>query len=245
MIVFPAIDILDGQAVRLAQGSYDDVTTYNPDPVDQALAFVEAGASWIHVVDLDGARKGETGNDRVIERILAQVDVGIEVGGGIRTIDTIARYAEAGARRIVLGTMLARDPGFVEKAVDGFGDLLVAGIDARDGIVKVSGWTEGDGLRADDLVARLGGMGLRHLVFTDIANDGMQTGVDVDRYVEISALAGFPVVASGGIAYIDDIRALAAHPEAIEGAITGRAIYEGTLDLVEALAVFEEAGAAC
>ena len=235
MILFPAIDILDGQAVRLAQGSYDDVTTYNPDPVEQAAAFSDAGASWIHVVDLDGARTGETNNHVVIENIIAQTRLGIEVGGGIRTLETIARYAEAGAQRIVLGTKLARDPQFVEDAVKEFGDLLVAGIDARDGIVKVSGWTEGDGMRADDLIARLGDMGIGHLVYTDIANDGMQTGIDVERYREVAEIAGFPVVASGGVASIEDIERLAACPEAVEGAITGRAIYEGTLDLIEAL----------
>lgn len=243
MIVFPAIDILDGQAVRLAQGLYDDVTTYNPDPVDQAAAFAAAGAEWIHIVDLDGARSGETENHRVIERILSSVDIGIEVGGGIRSLETIGKYAEAGARRLVLGTKLATDPAFVNEAVREFGELLVAGIDARDGIVKVSGWTEGDSLRADDLIARLGDMGIGHLVYTDIANDGMSTGIDVERYLEVSRLAGFPVVASGGIASIADIEALAAHPEAIEGAITGRAVYEGTLDLAAALEASRKADA--
>lgn len=240
MILFPAIDILGGEAVRLAQGSYEDVTSYNPDPVAQAEQFAEAGAEWIHIVDLDGARSGETENDKVIGRILASVDIGIEVGGGIRTLQTIARYVEAGARRLVLGTKLATDPRFVEEAVREFGGYLVAGIDARDGIVKVSGWTEGDGLLADDLIARLGDMGIGHLVYTDIANDGMQTGIDMGRYLEVARIAGFPVVASGGVASIEDIRALAAHPEAIEGAITGKAVYEGTLDLGAALALCAE-----
>lgn len=237
MILFPAIDILGGQAVRLAQGSYSDVTLYNPDPVDQASAFAEAGAEWIHIVDLDGARTGETENDRTIARILEQTDIGIEVGGGIRTLETIGRYVEAGARRIVLGTKLATDPAFVEEAVGEFGDYLVAGIDAKDGRVAVRGWTESGGLMADDLVSRLGDMGIQHLVYTDISRDGMQTGIDVDRYVELAGIAGFPVVASGGIATMDDIEALAAAGEAIEGAIAGKAIYENSLDLSEALGI--------
>lgn len=238
MKLFPAIDILDGKAVRLTQGRYDEVKAYNPDPVDQAERFSAAGASWIHIVDLDGARTGRTENDKVIARILDSVDIGIEVGGGIRSLETISRYAEAGARRIVLGTKLATDRPFVDAAVAEFGDLLVAGIDARDGIVKVSGWTADDGILADDLVSQLGDMGIGHLVYTDIGRDGMQSGIDVDRYVELAQIAGFPVVASGGIATIEDIRALAAHPESIEGAITGRAIYEGTLDLGQALLEF-------
>ncbi len=235
MIIFPAIDILDGRAVRLRQGSYDDVTRYNDDPVEQAISFALAGASWIHVVDLNGAREGRSVNQGTIRRILANVSISIEIGGGMRTIEAIDSYIEAGADRIVLGTKLATDPAFVAEAVERFGERLVAGIDARDGIVAVSGWTEGSGIPADHLVSRLGEMGIGHLVFTDIASDGMQTGVDVERYLEISRLAGFPVVASGGIASIEDVRALAAHPEAIEGAISGKAIYEGRLDLAEAL----------
>lgn len=237
MIFFPAIDILDGQAVRLAQGSYSDVTLYNPDPVDQAAIFAEAGAEWIHIVDLDGARKGESSNDETIGRILSQSDIGIEVGGGIRTLETIDRYVEAGARRIVLGTKLATDPSFVEDAVREFGDYLVAGIDAKDGMVAIRGWTESEGLIADDLVSRLGDMGIGHLVYTDISRDGMQTGIDADRYVELSEIAGFPVVASGGVATIGDLEALVACGDAIEGAISGKAIYEKTLDLAEALEV--------
>ncbi|MGI6217800.1 MAG: 1-(5-phosphoribosyl)-5-[(5-phosphoribosylamino)methylideneamino]imidazole-4-carboxamide isomerase [Coriobacteriales bacterium] len=235
MIFFPAIDILEGRAVRLAQGSYSDVTTYNPDPVDQARVFADAGAEWIHIVDLDGAKTGKTENHKTIERILSSVDIGIEVGGGIRELETIGKYVEAGARRIVLGTKLATDPEFVERAVEEFGEFLVAGIDARDGRVSISGWTDDQAIMADDLVAKLPEMGISHLVFTDISNDGMQTGIDVDRYLEISKIAGFPVVASGGVAGIEDVRALAAHPEAIEGVISGKAIYEGKLDLEEAL----------
>lgn len=237
MIIFPAIDILDGKAVRLAQGSYSDVTQYNPDPVDQAISFAEAGARWIHVVDLDGAKKGVTQNHKVVEKILQSVNLGIEIGGGIRSLESISKYVEAGAKRIVLGTKLATDPKFVEDAVKEFGDYLVAGVDAKDGMVAISGWTESEGLKADDLVARLQDMGIGHLVYTNIANDGMRTGIDIDRYVELSKIAGFPVVVSGGVASIDDVEKAMAHCECIEGIIIGKAIYEKSVDLEEALAV--------
>ncbi len=235
MILFPAIDILDGRAVRLKQGSYDDVTTYNDDPVEQAAAFAQAGAEWIHVVDLNGAKEGTACNQKTISRILEQTGVFIEVGGGMRSIATIDSYIEAGAERIVLGTKLATDPDFVDEAVRLFGNHLVAGVDARDGMVAVSGWTESGGVSADELVGRLSTMGICHLVYTNIESDGMQTGIDVDAYLRIAETAGFPVVASGGVATISDIEALAAHPEAIEGAISGKAIYEGTLDLKAAI----------
>ncbi len=237
MILFPAIDILGGKAVRLAQGSYSDVTAYNPDPVDQAAVFAEAGAQWIHIVDLDGAKTGETENHKVIERILSQTRIGIEVGGGIRTLETIEKYVKAGAKRLVLGTKLATDPGFVKEAVAEFGPYLVAGIDARDGKVAVHGWTESEGIDAFELVSRLGDMGIAHLVYTDISKDGMQTGIDSDLYSKLADLAGFPVVASGGVASIDDIKALLKLGNRIEGVIAGKAIYEQTLDIHEALAM--------
>ena len=167
------------------------------------------------------------------------------MGGGIRSLEVIERYVAAGASRLVLGTKLATDPGFVAEAVDAFGDYLVAGLDARDGSVAISGWEDDARIDARELVGRLGDMGLRHLVFTDISNDGMQTGIDVDLYVELAGIAGFPVVASGGVATIDDIRALASVRDAIEGVIAGRAVYEGTLDVVEALAICAEGAHAC
>ena len=237
MLMFPAIDILDGKAVRLSQGSYSDVTQYNPDPVAQAIEFAQAGAQWIHIVDLDGAKKGVTQNHQVIERILSNVNIGIEVGGGIRSLESIEKYVNAGATRIVLGTKLATDPDFVREAVANYGQYLVAGIDAREGKVAISGWTEKQQVDAAELVGQLRDLGIFHLVYTDIANDGMQTGIDVDLYKRISDIAGFAVVASGGVASIKDIIALKAAGSAIEGVIAGRAIYEGTLDLRQALEV--------
>ncbi|HET6351118.1 MAG TPA: 1-(5-phosphoribosyl)-5-[(5-phosphoribosylamino)methylideneamino]imidazole-4-carboxamide isomerase [Coriobacteriia bacterium] len=237
MIVFPAIDILGGRAVRLSQGDYERVTVYNEDPVAQAREFAEAGAEWIHVVDLDGARDGVPGNIAVVERIAREVGLPVENGGGIRTLETMQRLADAGVTRMVLGTKLATDPAFVREAVSRFGaDGVVAGIDARDGMVAVEGWREGTSTPAAELVAELRDLGIRHLVYTDISRDGMQTGVNIEAYDEIAETAGFPVIASGGVSTLDDFRELAAlGPDVIEGAITGRALYEGAFKLKHAI----------
>jgi len=237
VIVFPAIDLLGGRAVRLAQGDYDRVTVYNEDPVAQAREFAEAGAEWIHVVDLDGARDGRPGNTAVVERIAREVGLPVQTGGGIRSLETMQRLADAGVARMVLGTKLATDPEFVREAVARFGaEGVVAGVDARDGMVAVEGWREGTATPAAELVSELVGFGIRHLVYTDISRDGMRTGVDVDGYELIAETAGFPVIASGGVSTLDDFRELAAlGPDTVEGAITGRALYEGAFKLKHAI----------
>ena len=237
MYLLPAIDILDGRAVRLAKGDYAQVTVYNDDPVDQARKFESQGATWIHVVDLDGARTGVPENIAIVERIVRETSLSVEVGGGIRTLKTLERLADIGAARMVLGTALVNDPDLARAAVERVGgDRLTAGIDAKGGEVAVSGWIEGSGVAACDLAREMGKAGFKHIVYTDIARDGMQTGIDVAAYRHVAEVAGFPVVASGGISTLDDIRALAAVGEgAIEGAITGRALYEGNFTLVQAL----------
>ena len=234
MYLLPAIDILGGKAVRLAKGDYAHVTVYNDDPIAQARAFEEAGARWLHVVDLDGAKSGEADNIAVIEGILAATDLNVEVGGGVRSIEAIERLMRAGVTRAVLGTALVRDPGFAAEAVSRFGgDALVAGIDARDGEVAVSGWCEGSGISAHDLAARMSALGYRHLVYTDIARDGMQTGLDPQAYVDMARAFGHPVVASGGVAGVADIERLAPVASSIEGVIAGRAIYRRALDVAQ------------
>lgn len=236
MIVFPAIDILGGRAVRLAQGDYDRVTVYNHDPVAQAALFAEQGAEWVHVVDLDGARDGVPGNIAVVERIVSEVGIPVQTGGGIRTINTMQRLADAGVSRMVLGTKLATDPQFVREAVARFGEAVTAGVDARDGMVAVHGWREGTATPAAELVGELRDLGVQHLVYTDISRDGMQTGVSVDAYEQIAETAGFPVIASGGVSTLEDFAALAAlGPDVVEGAITGRALYEGAFKLKHAI----------
>lgn len=246
MYLLPAIDILGGRAVRLAKGDYNAVTVYNDDPVAQARVFAEAGADWIHVVDLDGARSGIPENISIIERIIRETDLHVEVGGGVRSLDVVRRLTSVGVSRVVLGTALVTDQAFARDALAEFGDLLCAGIDARGGEVAVAGWREGSGVAADELVQTMGSWGFKHLVYTDIARDGMQTGIDPDAYVAMAQAFGNPVTASGGVASLADIEALLCVADSIEGIITGRAVYEGTLDVAEAIALCKRATeAAC
>jgi len=246
MILFPAIDLIAGKVVRLERGDRSRMTVYSDDPAAVARDFVARGACWVHVVDLSATfeedEDARAANLAAI-RAICQVDgIQVDTGGGVRDEAAIERLADAGCARIALGTVLVRDPAFAERAAATYGDLLVADIAAKDGEVRVNGWREGQGLLAKDLVARLAGLGFRHLVFTDIARDGMQTGIDVDAYRSIAEVAGFAVVASGGIATLDDIRALAAAgDDVIEGAITGRALYEGAFTLEDALATAGQA----
>lgn len=250
MILFPAIDLIGGRVVRLERGDRSRCTVYSEDPAAVAREFAAQGATWIHVVDLSSAFEEDeeacTANARAIGQICQVGGISVDVGGGVRSLARIDALAAAGAKRIALGTVLVREPGFAEVAARAFGDLLVADVAARDGAVKVNGWREGVSASLDDVVGQLAEQGFKHLVFTDIARDGMQTGIDVDAYRHVAEVAGFPVVASGGISTLDDIRALAAAgPGAVEGCITGRALYEGSFTLVDALAVAGGEGDAC
>lgn len=236
MYLLPAIDILDGFAVRLKKGDYDLVTYYNDDPVEQAKIFEAAGARWVHVVDLNGARSGEQENLDIIEAIATQTNLKVESGGGVRSLEAIARLHDAGVARVVLGTALVTDVAFAAEALMSYGDALCAGIDARAGEAAISGWQEGGNMQAEELVGEMGVLGFQHLVYTDIARDGMQTGIDAAAYEHVAKVFGRPVIASGGITNMDDLRALVEVADSIEGVITGRAIYEGSLDLKEALA---------
>ena len=246
MIVFPAIDLIDGKVVRLERGDRSRMKVYSDDPVAQARAFVEQGATWLHVVDLSAAleedEEARAANSAAIKAICQVDGLSIDVGGGVRSLARIDELAGYGARRIALGTVLVTEPGFAEVAARGFGNLLVADVAARDGQVKINGWRDGIAASVEDVVGQLTELGFRHLVFTDIARDGMQTGVDVEAYRRVAACAGFPVVASGGVSTLDDIRALAAAgDDVIEGCIIGRALYEGNFTLAEALAAAKEA----
>lgn len=242
MILVPAIDILDGKVVRLKKGDYDQVTVYSDDPVAMAREFEEAGAERIHIVDLDGARDGAPTNINVISRIACSTNMTVEVGGGIRTMETLERYLDSGAMRLVLGSALVRDVEFARAAAAKYSDCIVAGIDARDGMVAIEGWREGTGTPAADLVAELKELGIHELVYTDIARDGMQCGVDVEAYGRLAQAAGFPITASGGISSLDDIRALGKlDAPGIDGVIAGRALYEGAFTVAEGVACAKEA----
>lgn len=241
MILFPAIDLVAGQVVRLRRGDRSQMDVYSTDPVAVAHDFATRGASWIHVVDLSAAFEEDdatrAANDAAIRGICDVAGISVDVGGGVRSLERIEQLAGYGARRIALGTILVRDRAFARQAAERFGELLVADVAARDGEVAVNGWREDARVRADDLVGELAGLGFKHLVFTDIARDGMQVGINAEAYRHIAQVAGFPVVASGGVATLADIKALAAlGPATIEGAITGRALYEGAFTLEEALA---------
>lgn len=235
MFLEPAIDILDASVVRLAKGDYNQATVYGNDPLATAAYFESQGASWVHFVDLNGARTGESNNIDVARGIVANTNLKLEYGGGVRSCETIEVLAEAGVSRIVLGTALVKDPEFTEEAIARFGDLLAAGIDARDGRVAVAGWLEGSDTKAVDLASRMSRLGFKHLVYTDIARDGMQCGIDTEAYERIADAFENPVTASGGIASIVDIEALGRVSYCIDGIIAGRAIYEGSLDIKEAV----------
>lgn len=242
MIVFPAIDLIAGKVVRLSRGERSKMDVYSDDPVAVAEDFARRGATWIHVVDLSATFEEDEDalarNRAAIEAICKVPGIKVDTGGGVRSLAAIERLAGTGAKRIAIGTALVRDRAFAREAAERYGELLVADIAARDGQVRVNGWREGAGINADVLVSELVGLGYRHLVFTDVARDGMQTGIDAAAYEHIARVAGFPVVASGGIASLDDLSALAAlGSEVIEGAITGRALYEGNFTLEAALSV--------
>ena len=241
MILFPAIDLVGGKVVRLQRGDRSRMDAYSDDPAAVARDFAEHGAEWIHVVDLSATfeedEEARAANTAAISAICATPGIKVDCGGGVRSIEAVARLADLGVRRIAIGTALVRDPAFAERAAAEYGEQVVADVAAKDGVVKVNGWREGAGLAVDELLPRLAGLGFAHLVFTDINRDGMQTGIDVDAYRRVAELFGAPVVASGGITSIDDLRALAAAgSDVIEGAITGRALYEGNFTLEEALA---------
>lgn len=242
MIVFPAIDLLAGKVVRLRRGDRNQVDVYSSDPAAVARDFAARGASWVHVVDLSAAFEEDESaleaNARAIASIVEVDGIKVDTGGGVRSLERIDVLAKLGVSRIALGTALVRDPDFAARVAHEFGDLVCADVAARDGVVSVNGWREQAELSADELVGDLARMGFRHLVFTDVARDGMQSGINAPAYEHIARVAGFPVVASGGIASLDDLRALNALGDGvIEGAITGRALYEGAFTLDEALAV--------
>jgi len=240
MNIFPAIDLLEGKAVRLAQGDYSRVTVYHDDPVAQARIFADAGATYLHVVDLDAARTGIPKNTAAITAIAKEVpQLNIQVGGGMRSLEAINTVLSAGVTRAVVGSKLALDPAFAKEAVATFGpDSLVAGVDARDGIVAVDGWTAMSSIPAPELVGELSSYGLRHLVYTDISRDGMLTGIQPELYAAVGAAAGFPVIVSGGVTNLGDIEAAKAlGSQLIEGVIIGRAYYEGAVKIEDAIEV--------
>lgn len=236
MLIIPAIDLKDGQCVRLRQGEMDDATVYGSDPVDMAARWVQQGARRLHLVDLNGAFDGKPVNGEAVMAIAkAYPDLPIQIGGGIRSLQTIEQYLEAGVNYVIIGTKAVKEPEFVTEACREFPDSVIVGLDAKNGLVATDGWAEVSEIKATELAKRFEQDGVSSIVYTDISRDGMMQGVNIDATVEMAKASGLKVIASGGVTNMDDIRALREVAEAgILGAITGRAIYEGQLDLAEA-----------
>jgi phosphoribosylformimino-5-aminoimidazole carboxamide ribotide isomerase len=236
VIVFPAIDLKDGTAVRLLRGDME--TVFNPDPAAQARAFAEAGFNWLHLVDLNGAFQGRPVNQGAVDAILAATDLPVQLGGGIRDMATIEAWLEAGVARVILGTAAIKDPDLVREACRRFSARVVVGIDARAGRVAVEGWAEQSDMEAHDLARRFEDAGVAALVYTDIERDGALQGLNVAATAALAEAVSVPVIASGGVSSLDDIAALlAVEDRGIEGVICGRALYDGRVDPKSALAL--------
>ena len=241
MIIFPAIDLRGGKCVRLIQGDFDKETVYSDDPQATALKWQSMGAKFLHVVDLDGAKVGSPQNLDAIKKILDAVEIPIEVGGGIRTLDDMKQLLTLGVRRVILGSVAVENPKLVAEAVKRFGDRVVVGIDARNGYVAVHGWGTSSNVTVDELAKKIVAAGVKTIIFTDISKDGMLSGVNASTFAELAKSSGAEVVASGGVRSIEDIRAIkAVESDGVVGVIVGKAIYSGSLDLSAAIELAED-----
>ncbi len=242
MILFPAIDLKEGLAVRLEQGDPARATVFHRDPAQQAHAFETEGFKHLHVVDLDGAFAGKPMNGAAVERILKTVSMCVQLGGGIRDMQTVASWLEKGINRVIIGTAAVRDPALVKEAAKRFPGKVAVGLDARDGMVAVEGWAATSELSALEIARRFEDAGVAAIIYTDVTRDGMLQGLNLDATIALADAISIPVIASGGLASIDDIKALL-EPRArkLEGAIAGRALYDGRLDAAEALKLIRAA----
>ena len=242
MILFPAIDLKDGQCVRLKLGDMEQATVFNDDPAAQAGIFQSQGFEWLHLVDLNGAFTGRPVNEAAVEGILKSVTIPIQLGGGIRSLAQIETWLTKGIRRVILGTVALRDPALVREACKLFPGRIVVGIDARSGHVAVEGWAETSSLTAITLAGRFADAGVAAIVFTDIDRDGILKGINIESTLSLANAVRIPVIASGGLASLDDIHRLL-QPDCgiLEGAISGRAIYDGRIDVAEALDLIKRA----
>lgn len=238
MQLYPAIDMKNGQCVRLRQGAFKDITIYSDAPEKVAAHWQEKGASFLHLVDLDGALAGYSVNEEVIRRIADTVSIPIEIGGGIRSKEAVERMLDLGVRRVIIGTKAAEHPEFLRDMVRTFGEeAIVAGVDAKDGMVAVEGWEKVRSLTASDLCLTMKEYGVRHIVYTDISRDGMLSGPNVEATRKLTEETGLDIIASGGVSCMEDLKCL--HEAGIRGAIIGKALYENRIDLAEAVRLYE------
>ncbi|KPC53988.1 1-(5-phosphoribosyl)-5-[(5-phosphoribosylamino)methylideneamino]imidazole-4-carboxamide isomerase [Amantichitinum ursilacus] len=247
MLIIPAIDLKDGHCVRLRQGLMEDATVFSEEPAAMARHWLDAGGRRLHLVDLNGAFAGKPKNLDAIKGILREVDgqVPVQLGGGIRDLDTIERYLDAGIDYVIIGTAAVKIPGFLHEACDAFPGHIIVGLDAKDGFVATDGWSKITEHDVIDLARRFQDYGVESVIYTDIGRDGMLSGVNIEATVKLAQALTIPVIASGGLTNLDDVRALCAvESEGIEGVITGRAIYEGTIDFAAAQQVADESIAA-
>jgi phosphoribosylformimino-5-aminoimidazole carboxamide ribotide isomerase len=242
VILFPAIDLKEGLAVRLEQGDMTRATVFHRDPAAQARAFEAQGFEYLHIVDLDGAFAGKPVNAAAVDRILESVSIPVQLGGGIRNTATVEAWLDKGVTRVIIGTAAVRDPPFVKQAARDYPGKIAVGLDARDGKVAVEGWAETSELSALDIARRFEDVGVAAIIYTDIARDGLLTGLNLDATIALAEAISIPVIASGGLGSIDDIKGLLSPRGAkLEGAIAGRALYDGRLDAAEALALIRAA----
>ncbi|KPA22038.1 1-(5-phosphoribosyl)-5-((5-phosphoribosylamino)methylideneamino) imidazole-4-carboxamide isomerase [Shimia sp. SK013] len=239
MILYPAIDLKDGNAVRLVHGDMAQETVFNENPAAQALEFVNAGCEWLHLVDLNGAFAGEPVNAAPVEEILKQTNVPAQLGGGIRDMDTIARWIDRGLARVILGTVAVENPDLVREAAREFPGKVAVGIDARNGQVATKGWAEETDVMVTDLAKSFEDAGVAAIIYTDIMRDGAMKGPNVEATAALANAVSIPVIASGGVSSLDDLHALKNCGADLNGAISGRALYDGAIDLAEALAVMK------
>ncbi|SFR43268.1 1-(5-phosphoribosyl)-5-[(5-phosphoribosylamino)methylideneamino]imidazole-4-carboxamide isomerase [Litoreibacter janthinus] len=235
MILYPAIDLKDGNCVRLYKGEMEQATVFNDNPAAQAMAFVNAGCEWLHLVDLNGAFAGEPVNGAAVDAILEQTKVPAQLGGGIRDMATIERWLNKGLARVILGTVAVEDPDLVREAARAFPGQVAIGLDARNGFVATRGWAEETNIEVTDLARQFEDAGVAALIYTDINRDGAMQGPNVEATAALARAVSIPVIASGGVSSLDDLRALKATGAPLNGAISGRALYDGAIDLKEAL----------
>lgn len=237
MILLPAIDLYEKKVVRLTRGDYAQMTVYNDDPVAQATSFQKAGAQWLHTVDLEGAKDGSTPNYSVIEAICKETSLKVEIGGGIRSLDTIQKYLDAGVERVILGTKAVTDPAFLEESLEKFGSHIAVGVDIKDGKIAIKGWLETAQDSVEDFFTKLCKLGVSTVICTDVSKDGMLAGTNVDLYRQLSQQFSLDLIASGGVSSQEDLARL--KELGLYGAILGKALYTGALDLKAALKEME------